>query len=295
MPLRAKIKNRIISVFDYSDKELRQLQTKIRNNQVAATCIECDLPFQVRCIDTDDRLTHFFHVTGAHQSCATKNPDYVTHELFKEALKAYLKKSPYFNIARMEEEVTELVGSAKTRRIDVKATAPDGSVTAHEVQLSYQSVSQIQERTSDYANIGIKSVWWLGENFPPSFTRNLEEAGIDWGIITRSGSDKYAPVHFEYRESVLQRQREAEKLAEAEKERRAMAKAKRVDSFVMPTEYGGQAIVVRHDAEYDLYQSKERAWWRLVDGVLIETKRQSSLSGIYDQARAAYLSLRKTK
>ena len=295
MPLRARIKNHIISVFDYEDKELRRLQTKIRNNQVSATCVECGSPFQVRCIDTSDRLTHFFHVTGAHQDCATKDPDYVTHELFKEALKAYLKKSPYFSIAKIEEEVTELVGDIKTRRIDVKATAPNGDITAHEVQLSYQSISQIQERTSDYASIGMKSVWWLGENFPLSFTRILEESGIDWGIIARSGNDKYAPVHFEYRESVLQKQREAERLAEAERERRAITSAKRVDSFVMPTEYGGQATIVRHDTEYGLYQSKGRAWWRLVDGVLIETKRQSSLSGIYEQARAAYLSLRKTK
>jgi len=120
---------------------------------------------------------HFYHkanCTSKYKSHA-ESPD---HLRFKRKVAEHLKNEVQeYSNAKIEYEypIMEIM-----RIADVMMIFPNGWLVAHEIQLSYISEQDLQERTEDYLDAGIDVIWWLGKRANNETNRNWcrENIGI---------------------------------------------------------------------------------------------------------------------
>jgi competence CoiA-like predicted nuclease len=85
-------------------------------------------------------------------------------------------------------------GNRKNRIADILFEFKAGWRTAHEIQLSPQDVTVLNERTDDYASMGIDVIWWFGG-------KALEQKHNEiWSIERYGGQFR---IYFEKEKSVF--------------------------------------------------------------------------------------------
>jgi competence CoiA-like predicted nuclease len=118
-------------------------------------CQKCEGILYVK--EGDVRAAHFAHMPGVHCEAAEESQKHRNGKLY---LRDHLKDIfPEYAEARFDFEYHV---PGVDRIIDLLVTLPDGRKIAHEVQLASITTKTLWERTDDYAQAGISTVWWLG-------------------------------------------------------------------------------------------------------------------------------------
>jgi competence protein CoiA len=146
---------------DVSDKRVNILEA---DDLIAAQaqkylCPLCKSPMGLRAVRSQYFRPHFAHFAAC--TSPLYRPESYEHLITKERLIHDLK-TRYGSILDINIEPEVIIPEAN-RVADVLITFPMGWRIAHEIQLSSITVSEIQQRTDDYARCGIDTVWWLGK------------------------------------------------------------------------------------------------------------------------------------
>jgi competence CoiA-like predicted nuclease len=117
------------------------------------------------------KVLHFAHNPhsggGEPPECSVENKykgmargELLLHTLGQSTVYRYLK-----NYCIDADETVEIEVPIGNRRADVCIKTSDGIPTvAHEIQLSRQTITQLEQRTADYEANGVDVVWWFGGN-----------------------------------------------------------------------------------------------------------------------------------
>ncbi|GHO59257.1 competence protein CoiA [Ktedonobacter robiniae] len=123
---------------------------------VELLCQECAGILRVR--EGDVRVAHFAHLPGAHCEAAGESQEHKNGKIYLRDHLINIFPEYAGAVFDFEYRVPEV-----DRIIDLLVTLPDGRRIAHEVQLASITTKTLQQRTDDYAEAGIATVWWLGE------------------------------------------------------------------------------------------------------------------------------------
>ena len=173
-----------------TDQELRKVQGIIRENK-SALCPECQAPVQVRIYPDGLRTNHFYHLASGG-GCGYGKGESEEHLLGKTSIRRYLEDCPDWDGCEflLEHRIETPEG---VRVIDLAVIHPNGEKEAHEAQLSKQSASEFDKRSTLYQEAGFTPIWWLGSKNETS--RNylykkygwvgkieVEERPVDFGV-----------------------------------------------------------------------------------------------------------------
>jgi len=98
------------------------------------------------------------------------HPESPEHLKGKELI-AHSLKSEIKEYSNAEIEFEYIVKEIK-READIMMIFPNGWLVAHEIQLSYIKIEELEERTKDYLSAGIDVIWWFGKDAHTETNRN---------------------------------------------------------------------------------------------------------------------------
>lgn len=159
----------------------------------------CEICKERMLIRGSDKVTyHFSHYPHNKETpvlCPDREKESPEHLLAKSHLADMLieKFSTHVDV-KVEEEywLPEI-----QRKADVLVTFPMGWRIAHEIQLSFISIDELEKRTNDYLSAGIDVFWWFGHKADTDLNRRwaIRNTGHCFGIeIETESKPRRAPV-----------------------------------------------------------------------------------------------------
>lgn len=149
---------RIMSL-DLSDSELLELRRthafRCPDPQCHAT-VYLKLPIVAR--------PHFAHKPGEESlQCLLRGGETPVHLAVKESLMNWVRNYDRYKGCEVIPE--HILDNGEIRRVaDVLAVLPNGELHVFEVQYSFQSIQEFEQRTRDYFDLGATNVLWFVES-----------------------------------------------------------------------------------------------------------------------------------
>jgi len=132
-------------------------------------------------VDAVHKVKHFRHFSGAENRCALHRHGSETDIHFKGKTQIYewlTRTNPCATVS-LEKIVYNTAAPGPYRKPDVSLTQADGSLEAHEIQVSKLTLTEFKERTEALVHLGYQVTWYLfGENFSKPLRRWLRSNDI---------------------------------------------------------------------------------------------------------------------
>lgn len=161
----SRVTGKEYALWRMNENQQRDLDFRISTGDEVITCVDrdCQGVLHIRCLDSVEKIVHFAHNpgTGSADCVARMGGESETHRAAKLALARDLESR--FSGVQIETERKIIVenGYKDSRRVDISAAMPDGSLVACEIQLSGQTVRTTEHRTCDLLSAGYDRVVWI--------------------------------------------------------------------------------------------------------------------------------------
>ena len=122
------------------------------------TCQLCNGEMYIRAVNSKYFQPHFVHYAEC-VSTYDHHPESLKHRLAKQHIREQLIGRPNYQEAVFH---LEYIVPEAHRIADVYVKLLDGSTEVHEAQLASITTHELEQRTNDYGEAGLKTIWWLG-------------------------------------------------------------------------------------------------------------------------------------
>ena len=184
---RNKKSNEIVYIFEYENPRKDLVKSEL----------ECHLCGSELIIKAGlVRVKHFAHKPDSPCSCDyDRHPESYEHLFFKRHLASNIggEFQEYLGVKpQLEYPIHEV-----KRIADIVFEFPSGWLVAHEIQLSYITIEELEDRTNDYRNAGVDIIWWLGNRADTETNRKWmfgkfgECYSLDWNTVHENRTQNY--------------------------------------------------------------------------------------------------------